>query len=272
MLRALLLLLCSGFALSVEKSENFDFLILTQTWPKADCDIWKAEDSSHYCTWPSEISWIVHGLWPTRNHSIGPNNCEGPKFNPDKLKEILPRLENEWANMHGNTGKYDFWRHEWEKHGTCAIHDPLIVDELSYFETALTLMERYPPANFFYSKEIFTGAEYDYKQYFDAIKAFTHKNPIIQCEFDKIIGSLVISQVGICFDKQLQVIDCDEAHGGLNHGCHAKAAYLYIPSNSMAGFYYGVGMTTFVVLLTCGCFTARYFYLRRQRQADYQNI
>ena len=41
--------------------------------------------------------------------------------------------EDHWTNVHANTKRFGFWKHEWEKHGTCAVDNPQLDTELKYF-------------------------------------------------------------------------------------------------------------------------------------------
>ena len=39
-------------------------------------------------------------------------------------------MQEHWTNVHANTPEDGFWRHEWEKHGTCAMQLPPMDSEL----------------------------------------------------------------------------------------------------------------------------------------------
>ena len=54
-------------------------------------------------------TWTVHGIWPTKNHEIGPNYCHEVKFDPTALKPILKTLEEHWTNIHKNADEDSFW-------------------------------------------------------------------------------------------------------------------------------------------------------------------
>ena len=79
--------------------------------------------------------WTVHGIWPSvKKGPLGPFNCNNSiHFDPKSLDPIKERLNIQWTDVHKNAQKDDFWRHEWTKHGTCAIQLEPINTELKYF-------------------------------------------------------------------------------------------------------------------------------------------
>jgi hypothetical protein len=51
------------------------------------------------------------------------------------VHNIDPRskLDAQWTDVRLNGPKEDFWRHEWTKHGTCAVQLEPVNSELKYF-------------------------------------------------------------------------------------------------------------------------------------------
>ena len=74
----------------------------------------------------SATQWTIHGIWPTTNNQIGPLYCNRTdKFDPEKIRDLLPELRLKWTDVRAGGGdEFNFWRHEWEKHGTCAEQLP----------------------------------------------------------------------------------------------------------------------------------------------------
>lgn len=95
----------------------------------------------------------IHGLWPVisarrTGGDGGFSECtdkQEPPFTPTVLTDKdRQKMSLRWKNAfkeEGNVTVNDttFWRHEWEKHGSCS---PYSVKE--YFERGLELDERYP--------------------------------------------------------------------------------------------------------------------------------
>ena len=69
--------------------------------------------------------WTIHGIWPTSNHKIGPLFCNRTdKFDPEKIRPLLPELRSKCTDVRVGGDEFNFWKHEWEKHGTCAEQLP----------------------------------------------------------------------------------------------------------------------------------------------------
>jgi len=81
--------------------------------------------------------WSIHGLWPQYNKGSYPSFCKPVEFNIDKLSNIKDKLELYWHSDRGNDPH--FWKHEWEKHGSCMFNN---CDEFHYFNTALELYQK----------------------------------------------------------------------------------------------------------------------------------
>ena len=91
----------------------------------------------------------MHGLWPTQVHRVGPSYCNhSAHFDAEALERagLMPRLEARWTNVHKNSDRFGFWKHEWEKHGTCAADNPDLDSEVKYFSMGLKLNEEFPLA------------------------------------------------------------------------------------------------------------------------------
>lgn len=80
--------------------------------------------------------WSIHGLWPQYDNNNYPTYCRHVEFDYNALQPILGELEKYWYSNRGTLGDEDFWKHEWEKHGSCMFTD---MDEFEYFAHALSL-------------------------------------------------------------------------------------------------------------------------------------
>lgn len=53
------------------------------------------------------------------------------------VDSLRPQLLKVWPNIHGNDTDDSLWKHEWEKHGTCAALDPKFKSEELYFNQGI---------------------------------------------------------------------------------------------------------------------------------------
>ena len=64
---------------------------------------------------------------------MGPFHCNHVKFNEGILEPILEELNIHWTNVRAKTPEDQFWKHEWDKHGTCAMQLDSMSNELKFF-------------------------------------------------------------------------------------------------------------------------------------------
>lgn len=82
-------------------------------------------------------SFSIHGLWPQYSLNSYPKYCKEVKFDINKLSSIIKELEKYWYSNRNNND--DFWKHEYEKHGSCVFKD---LTELEYFTKTLELYHK----------------------------------------------------------------------------------------------------------------------------------
>lgn len=192
--------------------DSFDVLIFTQHWPKTLCAQWEEKDDDNLCTLPEHDLWTVHGIWPTKAGSdIGPLNCKNTsRFDPSKLSPIEDDLDKFWTNIEANTAHYSFWKHEWDKHGTCASQLKDFDSELKYFEKGLVWNKDYNVRDILGKSAVVpSDSPYTVEGVYNAVQTWIDKRPILQCVFDSKKRELFISEIRICFNKSLDLVDCD---------------------------------------------------------------
>ena len=82
-------------------------------------------------------TWSIHGLWPQYDNNKYPTFCKKVNFSYEKLEPIISELKMFW---YSNKGKNDdFWKHEWQKHGSCMF---IPMNEFSYFNKTLELYKQ----------------------------------------------------------------------------------------------------------------------------------
>nr|KAG5712245.1 hypothetical protein BaRGS_014595 [Batillaria attramentaria] len=123
--------------------QPFDILDLVRVWPPAVC----VKDGKPGCRIPSNIkSWIIHGLWPSNSNrrKPDPKDCQPSwKFSMQEIESLHGELKSEWPDESFTKRPKVAWRHEWEKHGTCATSLHPLRDEFHYFNATLALHRRF---------------------------------------------------------------------------------------------------------------------------------
>lgn len=157
-------------------------LIFTQAWTPTSCFEWKDKSPSNKCNLPPEEEWSIHGLWPTRNHTMGPFFCnKTAKFDIGALKSLMAELERKWIDIHLNSKHNEFWKHEWEKHGTCSMDIPELRTEKLYFQKALQMLDIYDMKHVLTKAGIVTNQSYRFQNFLDAVQKILGKNAYVEC-------------------------------------------------------------------------------------------
>ncbi|XP_002024998.2 ribonuclease Oy [Drosophila persimilis] len=190
---------------------NWDVLIFTQQWPVTTCYHWREDNPSQECSLPQKKEfWTIHGIWPTKLGSLGPSFCnKSAEFDVDKLDGISNRLETFWPDLKGATSQEWLWKHEWQKHGTCAMLIEELDDELKYFAQGLSWREQYIMSRILDASDIHPDSNNTVTAINNAIVKALGKNPSIHCLFDTKHEISYLSEIRICFNKSLELIDCD---------------------------------------------------------------
>ncbi|XP_073989102.1 ribonuclease Oy-like isoform X1 [Rhodnius prolixus] len=193
------------------QSNEFDVLIFTQNWPVSVCLSWEAKQKTNTCSPGVNISsWTIHGIWPTKLGTLGPFFCNTSRpFDPDAIYGIQDRLEKQWSLIEKHKKHNMFWRHEWEKHGTCAAQLPQLSTEFTYFLQGLNWNSEYNVTTMLQESDIVPGKTYNISTIWSAVKKSIGKNPHLACFNDPVSKSSYLLEVRICFNKSLELVDCD---------------------------------------------------------------
>lgn len=190
---------------------DWDYLMFSQRWAISACIEWEEKAKNNNCKLPVDPdTWLVHGLWPTKSGTNGPNNCNSSiHFDPDQLQPMIDDLNNYWTNIEGNTKVNSFWSHEWNKHGTCASSLPLLNSVYNYFHQGLDLHKEYDILSILSESNIIPNMNnYTIDDFSNAIVKQLHVTPQIQCVVDSKTKDSLISEVRLCFDKSFGLINC----------------------------------------------------------------
>lgn len=80
---------------------DFDLLIFAQAWPITTCMEWMSRNDDNVCLMPThKDSWIIHGIWPSKFGTFGPEFCNSAPFDKSSLQPFMDDLRIHWMNMH----------------------------------------------------------------------------------------------------------------------------------------------------------------------------
>ncbi|XP_031351086.1 ribonuclease Oy [Photinus pyralis] len=222
-------------------STDWDVIVFTQRWPVTICSQWMQVNANNSCFLPTDGNiWTVHGIWPTKSGTRGPWNCNTNRFNESLIKEIESDLKQRWVNIENNTKPLSFWEHEWQKHGTCAQVLPVLNTELKYFSKGLEWNHMFNIHKLLLSSSIIPSLSgYTIEKIYSSIRNVLNHNPIMQCVIDKHTKESLLSEIQLCFDRALNMMDCDSVKelfdqvvkvGSVLTDCSLKKVVVY-PSN-----------------------------------------
>ncbi|XP_025900532.1 ribonuclease T2 [Nothoprocta perdicaria] len=193
--------------LSDTHPHTWDKLYLAHHWPVTVCKM-----SANDCEDPPEY-WTIHGLWPNKV-----DDCNRTwHFNVTEIKDLMLDMRRYWPDvLHSSQNRTQFWKHEWDKHGTCAATLQILNSQKKYFGKALDLYKQVDLNSSLLKAGIKPGSTY-YKM--TALKeALTRAYGVtlkIQClppeEGEK---AQTIGQIEFCFTKNLELRNCTEPKGG----------------------------------------------------------
>uniref|UniRef100_A0A2K6LZX0 Ribonuclease T2 n=1 Tax=Rhinopithecus bieti TaxID=61621 RepID=A0A2K6LZX0_RHIBE len=200
-----LALLCLGGAdKRLRDNHEWKKLIMVQHWPETVC-----EEIQNDCRDPPDY-WTIHGLWPDKSEGC---NRSWP-FNLEEIKDLLPEMKAYWPDViHSFPNRSRFWKHEWEKHGTCAAQVDALNSQKKYFGRSLELYRELDLNSVLLKLGIKPSINYyqvaDFK---DALARVYGVIPKIQClppSQDEEVQT--VGQIELCLTKQDQQLqNCTE--------------------------------------------------------------
>ncbi|KAK0411932.1 hypothetical protein QR680_005927 [Steinernema hermaphroditum] len=197
-----------AFYALVGAAADFEFYVLTRQYPTAICRA-DNEARSDSCKIPGDSDpWTLHGLWPSSRTRKDIEFCTKDKFDERGVKSIWKRLQEVWPNLLAGKGATSFWKHEFEKHGTCAL--PELKDELGYFNTSIQLHERFNIDQALQDGGIKQSEEkrYSLGDIRGVAESRLGKQRLqLHCVHDKD-SDWLLADIRLCLDKSFNPVDC----------------------------------------------------------------
>ncbi|XP_031617443.1 uncharacterized protein LOC116337197 [Contarinia nasturtii] len=183
---------------------EFDILMFMQQWPTGYCI-----NNNECIPPPDNETWGIHGIWPNNLDGSHPSFCsDSSSFDIESLKPFMDQLKQSWFNLMSGSSEEIFWRHEWLKHGTCAVSLPELNTEAKYFGQALKWFQKYHIKNLLSQANIKPGTDYNIIDIHNALKNQLNIKAVIRCYWNKDNSKQYLSEIGICFSKTLELVDC----------------------------------------------------------------
>lgn len=117
-------------------------------------------------------------------------------------------MDNSIIVLDNHTGQ-KLWQHEWLKHGTCASVLPELDSEHKYFGRGLSWLHQYSMSSVLSTAGIQPRNAYTVDAIHTAIVTSLHRRPYIRCIRDKHTQQTFLSEIRICFAKNMTLVDCD---------------------------------------------------------------
>ncbi|XP_050384994.1 ribonuclease MC-like [Argentina anserina] len=193
--------------LQVSNAEPYDYMQFVLQYPPGLCySLPKGQ-----CISPLPTKFTIHGIWPSNNSGIFVTCPKALAKHPFVAAQITTplkvNLSKSWPSVLKSKTNLQFWQHEYEKHGACAVESgtpPLT--QKSYFERGDQLWNLYDIYGVLNKSGIKPNATspYNMTQLLTPIKTKIGSNPVIKCK--KSTNKYVLQEVIICMDHQAKKI------------------------------------------------------------------
>lgn len=120
---------------------------------------------------------------------LGPFFCNNTwHFDFAKLAPIQKELDSKWTNIENGTAEDSLWKHEWQKHGTCAAQLSPLSSELKYFSKGIEFFDLHDMSGILAQSGIMptSSKTYNVKEISNAVKAVLDKDIGVECWKDPV--------------------------------------------------------------------------------------
>jgi ribonuclease I len=225
------LLELSAAAARYHDDDSWDYFLFVQTSPSGDCYF----ANNNNCNYPSNSTqWTMHGIWPTKSGTLGPNYCTKVTFHLNEVEDLIPQLISQWTNVKTDTSLGSFWAHEYEKHGSCAAGINAMSDEHSFFSRTLKLHEAFDFTSLLENEGIKPSLtdKYHTDVFNEAFQKELKVKPLLECLYSHDMGQ-VLYQISVCLRKDFSLMPCGQyVFDASKTKCYDDETFLYIPKSS----------------------------------------
>ncbi|XP_042301089.1 ribonuclease T2 isoform X1 [Sceloporus undulatus] len=185
---------------SVGHPHKWNKFYFVHHWPVTVCKM-----NANDCKDPL-MYWTIHGLWPDKEEE-----CNRTwHFNISELKDVMEDMKQYWPDvLHPN--HTHFWKHEWDKHGTCAAELESLNSEKKYFSKALELYKNLDLNSYLLKLGIKPGTTYyQMAAIKEALTSVYNVTPKIQCLPPEEGQLQIIGQIKFCLTKEFVLRNCTQ--------------------------------------------------------------
>eukprot|EP00013_Stygamoeba_regulata_P002981 CAMPEP_0177634774 /NCGR_PEP_ID=MMETSP0447-20121125/3545_1 /TAXON_ID=0 /ORGANISM="Stygamoeba regulata, Strain BSH-02190019" /LENGTH=238 /DNA_ID=CAMNT_0019136513 /DNA_START=130 /DNA_END=846 /DNA_ORIENTATION=- len=194
--------LASANSCGSSNDPSSDFLVFVQYWSPSCCSSLGSSCNASLV----ENDFTIHGFWPENDDGSWPQYCSPDDFSYNMIRNLTSELDYYWPDLKiGATPSNGLWEHEYERHGSCAVHQSNIMhDEFDFFNHTLTIRKSLPIKQWLAEKNIVPTNSHDYKtqDLIDVIYDHTGQNPLILCSKGNVY------EVYLCYSNDLQPMKC----------------------------------------------------------------
>lgn len=185
---------------------RYDFFAFVTRWTGTACLSTRANEPPPLHDVPKNVAaFSIHGAWPTNYDGTWPSFCNNSyPFKWNEIQDLKSLLDVQWPSMTGPNP--DFYKHEWEKHGTCSLD--VLPNEHSYFSASAKTNSN----TGFAACLSRAGIKPSQTQ---PVSLTTLSNTLSNCVGKKVAvgclsvrGQLHFNQVTLCLDRNFKAINC----------------------------------------------------------------
>ncbi|KAM9317296.1 ribonuclease T2 [Gastrophryne carolinensis] len=193
-------------SVTIRKHPEWKKLILTHHLPVTVCKMARQQ-----CVDPPNY-WTLHGVWTDKTQMC---NHSWP-FNSSEVQDLFPEMNKWWPDvLHPNHSQ--LWKHEWQKHGTCAASLLSLNTQHKYFSKGLDLFKSIALNSALEKARIKPAQTYKKEDLEHVFLSLYGVLPKIQClPPDQGQDTQILGQIEICLTKDFNLENCTgepEDHG-----------------------------------------------------------
>lgn len=248
---------------------EWDVIVFTQQWALTYCHVWRLANETNECNLEIVMPknyWKVHGIWPTKVGTLGPNDCTAVTFDANIVNRLGKHyLERIWSHIDAKNSSTNLWADEWMKHGSCSLEIEDLNNEYKYLYQGMKWWEQFQLYKILNDSGIVPGNEYTLGNITDAVRKSIGKTVDTRCIYDKYTNTVFLNEILICFDKNLTLIHCDLMQKKKNFDCGKEWDPVVYP-DVVPKLYYESGTSrTCVCLVTWICSLIVFSFINKFR-------